>query len=141
MTSELGFPYPGPPPKGAGGKRRVMITKRERGFLFADAGCVLQEWLIINDASIACVSWSRKRAIALAAGEEGYGRESEKDFLLRGTSPRCIEQWLVSLWLDFGHLGIQLSPSRQGRVGATSELGEVWRKPRHHEIIELPIPL
>jgi hypothetical protein len=121
MTSELGFPHPGPPPKGAGGKRRVMITKRERGFLFADAGCVLQEWLIINDASIACISWSGNRTNAVAAGEEGYGRESEKDFLLRGTSLRCIEQCLVSLW-HFRHINLFIksemslfSPSLTGR--------------------------
>jgi hypothetical protein len=77
MTSELGFPHPGPLPKGEGGKRRVMITKCERGVLFADTGGVLQEWLIINDASIACVSWSGNRANAVAAGEDSYGREPE----------------------------------------------------------------
>ena len=69
MTWRLGFPHPGPLSTGEGGNRRVMFTKREGCFLFTDAGCFLQEWLISHDASIACVSWSGNRAIAAAASE------------------------------------------------------------------------
>ena len=54
-----------------------MCTKREGCLLFADAEWTSQTWLIRNDARIACASGSGKRANALAAGEDSYGRKPE----------------------------------------------------------------
>jgi hypothetical protein len=42
MIEGLGFPHPGPLPKGEGGKGRVICAKREQCFLLADAGWALR---------------------------------------------------------------------------------------------------
>ena len=77
MTEGLGFPHPGPLPKGEGGKRRRHVHHARMMFFGCDAGCVGQKWLIRHDASIACMSWSGKRANAIAVGEDSYGREPQ----------------------------------------------------------------
>jgi hypothetical protein len=41
---------------------------------------------------------------------------------------------LISLSLDFGHLGMEPLSIRRGLAGAVQKFGEVWWGGRHHEI-------
>jgi hypothetical protein len=46
-----------------------------------------------------------------------------------------------SIFLDFGHSGINPLQTRQEQVGAVWKLGEVWWEGRHHKITQPPMPL